>query len=76
MKLDADSRTPLVNTMQTGRPERSRGIPSHQFVVSPRDSSTPLRSAQNDSVIDALASSVIPNRAAERPRACNPRFPL
>jgi 1-acyl-sn-glycerol-3-phosphate acyltransferase len=35
----------------TGHPERSRGIPKRYLHVSPRDSSTSLRSAQNDSSV-------------------------
>jgi hydrogenase expression/formation protein HypC len=37
-----------ITATSAGHPERSRGIPLRQAEVASRDSSTPLRSAQND----------------------------
>jgi hydrogenase expression/formation protein HypC len=49
-ELDVPDVDPFESTTATsvGHPERSRGIPLRHAEVALRDSSTPLRSAQND----------------------------
>jgi hypothetical protein len=51
-------KSPQERMAPSRHPERSRGIPLQYLRVAPRDSSTPLRSAQNDRIRRAAATAI------------------